>query len=274
MNEHGDGQDSVEERLVGAAFDELAGRTTPPDRSAEILARVAGAAQEAPSDAGGGGGARWLAAALLLLGVGVTVYAAMQPGSSGEPNQGGERADPVAQLADVQPPLVGVAGPRDPELPKGADPADLAAMRSAEAMLAAEAKLQQLIADGRIAGVDQVLPFDDLEDWKYVEGLQGAPDDVRALDGKQVLMLGFMLPLDEVEDMQEFLLVSSLWSCCYGTPPDIHGIVRCRMSEGRRVDYQFEPVKVVGRFSVQETREDGYCVDIYQLDVEVLEVVQ
>ena len=274
MNEHGDGQDSVEERLVGAAFDELAGRTTPPDRSAEILARVADSAQKPPTDAGGGGGARWLAAALLLLGIGVTVFAALQPGSSGEPDQGGGRVDPVAKIADVQPPATGVDGPADSALPKGTDPADLAAMRSAEAMLAAEAKLQQLIADGKIAGVDQVLPFDDLEAWKYVEGLEGVPDDVRALDGKQVLMLGFMLPLDEVEDMQEFLLVSSLWSCCYGTPPDIHGIVRCRMAAGRRVDYQFEPIKVVGRFSVRETREDGYCVDIYQLDVEVLEVVQ
>ncbi|MGC6486930.1 MAG: DUF3299 domain-containing protein, partial [Planctomycetota bacterium] len=195
-------------------------------------------------------------------------------GASGEPDRGGGRADPVARVADAQPPAADVDGPRDAELPKGTDPADLAAMRSAEAMLAAEAKLQQLIADGKIAGVDQVLPFEDLEDWSYVEGLEGAPDDVRGLDGKQVLMLGFMLPLDEVEDMREFLLVRSLWSCCYGTPPDIHGIVRCRMAAGRRVDYQFEPVKVVGRFAVQETREDGYCVDIFQLDVEVLEVVQ
>ena len=53
MNEHGDGQDSVEEQLVGAAFDELAGRVTPPDRSAEILARVAGAARRAERRARG-----------------------------------------------------------------------------------------------------------------------------------------------------------------------------------------------------------------------------
>ena len=52
MNEHGDGQDSVEEQLVGQAFDELAGRATPPDRSAEILARVAGAARRATARTG------------------------------------------------------------------------------------------------------------------------------------------------------------------------------------------------------------------------------
>ena len=97
MNEHGDGQDSVEEQLVGAAFDELAGRVTPPDRSAEILARVAGAAQEAPSDAGGGG-ARWLAAALLLLGVGVATQTAQLALTKGLARERAGKATSVGYL--------------------------------------------------------------------------------------------------------------------------------------------------------------------------------
>jgi hypothetical protein len=46
-------------------------------------------------------------------------------------------------------------------------------------------------------------------------------------------MTGFMLPIDEVENIKEFLLVQSLWSCCYGQPPDINGIVRVVMPKGK-----------------------------------------
>jgi len=276
MSEQERGPESVEERHFGQAFDELAGRTPPPDRSERILARVAAGPQ--PQEASPLlSGSRALVAAVLLLGLGVTVLAWRMSGAGdgrGPSDPQPESPKQVVQVPDGPAPKGEARPVHDSDLPKGTDPADLAAMRSAEAMLAAERKLQQMIANGKIAGVDQVLPFEDLGNWKYTDGLTGAPDDVRALDGKQVLMLGFMLPLDEVEGMREFLLVSSLWSCCYGTPPDVHGIVRCRMAAGRKVDYQFEPIKVVGRFSVRETHEDDYCVDIYQLDVELLEVVQ
>ncbi|MCK5944524.1 MAG: DUF3299 domain-containing protein, partial [Planctomycetes bacterium] len=251
------------------AFDELAGRATPPDRAERILARIAAGPRRVASRP------RWsrpLVAAMLLLGLGVTIALAVSEGDGdgGSGGVAGGDSHQVSQQQQVSEPSGQVAK----ELPKGTDPADLAAMRSAEAMLAAEQKLEQMIAAGEIVGVDRVLPFERLSGWPYQDGLRGAPADVLAFDGEQVLMLGFMLPLDEVEGMREFLLVSSLWSCCYGTPPNVNGIVRCRMAEDRRVDYLFEPIKVVGRFSVGETRQDGYCVDVYQLEVELLEVVK
>ena len=122
--------------------------------------------------------------------------------------------------------------------------------------------------------VDRVLRFEQLDEWSYTDGLAGVPDEVAALSGESVLILGFMLPIDEVEQMREFLLVESLWSCCYGTQPNINGIVRCRMPADKPVDYQFEPIKLVGRFTVEATIEDGYCVDVYQLDVQFLEVLR
>jgi hypothetical protein len=159
-------------------------------------------------------------------------------------------------------------------LPQGTDPADLAVIRSAEAMLEAEKNLRKLMKDGKIAGVDQVLPFDQLGGWKYTEALEGMPDKVRALDGKKVLMLGFMLPIDEVQNIKEFLLVESLWSCCYGEPPDINGLVRCVMPKGKTIDYQFDPMKLVGTMEIEATTMDGYCVDIYQLHVDYVEVIE
>ena len=164
--------------------------------------------------------------------------------------------------------------PADQPVPKGTDPADLAAMRSAQAMLEAEKKLAEQLKAGKIKGLDQILPFDELTSWPYEDGLKGMPKRIKDLSGKKVLMTGFMLPIDEVQNIKEFLLVQSLWSCCYGSPPDIHGIVRVVMPKGKTTDYFFDPLKLVGTFKVEATVMDGYCVDIYQLHLESLEVIK
>jgi hypothetical protein len=162
----------------------------------------------------------------------------------------------------------------DQPIPRGTDPADIAAMRSAEAMLEAERKLAELVKQGKITGLDKILPFDELSSWPYEDGLKGMPKRIKDLSGKKVLMTGFMLPIDEVQNIKEFLLVQSLWSCCYGQPPDIHGIVRVVMPKGKTTDYFFDPLKVIGTFKVESTILDGYCVDIYQLHVESLEAIK
>ena len=162
----------------------------------------------------------------------------------------------------------------DQPMPTGTDPADLAAMKSAEQMLEAERKLAKMIKEGKITGLDKIVPFDELTAWPYEDGLKGMPKRVKELDGKRVLMTGFMLPIDEVQNIKEFLLVQSLWSCCYGQPPDINGIVRCVMPKKKTSDYFFDPLKLIGTFKVEATVMDGYCVDIYQLHVESLEAIR
>ncbi|MFT6078795.1 MAG: hypothetical protein ACJAQZ_000840 [Planctomycetota bacterium] len=159
-------------------------------------------------------------------------------------------------------------------VPTGTDPADIAAMKSAEDMLRAEKRLQQEIKAGKITGLDKILPFDELTSWPYEDGLKGMPKRVKKLSGKKVLMTGFMLPIDEVQNIKEFLLVESLWSCCYGQPPDIHGIVRVVMPKKKTTDYFFDPLKLIGTFKVEATMMDGYCVDIYQLHCETLEALK
>ncbi|MFT4512959.1 MAG: hypothetical protein ACI89X_003871 [Planctomycetota bacterium] len=163
---------------------------------------------------------------------------------------------------------------KDQPMPAGNDPADIAAMQSAENMLRAEKRLQQEIKAGKITGLDKILPFDELTSWPYEDGLKGMPKRVKKLSGKKVLMTGFMLPIDEVQNIKEFLLVESLWSCCYGQPPDIHGIVRVVMPKKKTTDYFFDPLKLVGTFKVEATMMDGYCVDIYQLHCETLEALK
>ena len=291
----------VAELHLQQALDEVGGQVVAPNRLDEILVRAA-ASQRQPGWRSLLHRRHWLAAAMVLLGLGITVTAAVLkqhsgqgvgfPGS-GEPvapaNQWNQRSpvvaeeqsspprkagnENVAQQQGAEPPSAAAKPSGKPDLPKGADPADLKAMRSAEAMLQAEQRLQAMIKSGKVAGVDQVLPFEQLGGWSYEAGLKGMPQRVRDLHDKKVVMLGFMLPIDEVQNIQEFLLVESLWGCCYGLPPDINGIVRCVMPLNMRLDYQFEPLKVVGTLKISATEMDGYIVDIYQLEVDYVEVL-
>lgn len=194
-----------------------------------------------------------------------------------EPKPGADRPGADQPVTDKKPvadePRIDRPDPQQP-MPKGTDPADIAAMRSAEAMLAAERRLAEQLKAGKITGLDQILPFDELTSWPYEDGLKGMPKRIKDLSGKKVLMTGFMLPIDEVQNIKEFLLVQSLWSCCYGQPPDIHGIVRVVMPKGKKTDYFFDPLKIIGTFKVEATVLDGYCVDIFQLHVESLEVIK
>lgn len=195
------------------------------------------------------------------------------PQSNVEPRPSKQEPAPEPQKPPAEEPRID-RPEKDQPIPKGTDPADIAAMRSAEAMLAAERRLAEQIKAGKIKGLDMILPFDELTSWPYEDGLKGMPERIKKLSGKKVLMTGFMLPIDEVKNIKEFLLVQSLWSCCYGQPPDIHGIVRVVMPKDRRTDYFFDPLKVIGTFKVEATILDGYCVDIYQLHVESLEVLK
>ncbi len=196
-----------------------------------------------------------------------------QPKQEPKPADGKQEPKPVPQEQPAQEPRIDKPSSDQP-MPAGSDPADLAAVRSAEAMLAAERRLQQMIKDGKIEGLDKVVTFDELSAWPYEDGLKGMPKKIKDLHGKKVLMSGFMLPIDEVRNIKEFLLVQSLWSCCYGQPPDINGIVRVVMPKGKTTDYFFDPLKIIGTFKVEATSIDNYCVDIYQIEVESLEALK
>ncbi len=199
-----------------------------------------------------------------------------------DPNSRDDKAKPVAPAkveAGKPKPANEVeeddeALPAPAQLPKSADPADIAAMQSAQNMIRAEARLKRLLEKGAIPGIEKILTFEEISSWPYQDGLKGMPEPVKKMDGKTVLMTGFMLPIDEVENIKEFLLVQSMWSCCFGQPPDINGIVRVVMKGDKRINFKYDPIKVTGQFKVVAAYEDGYCIDIYQLHADEVDVIK
>ncbi|MEM6958979.1 MAG: DUF3299 domain-containing protein [Myxococcota bacterium] len=88
------------------------------------------------------------------------------------------------------------------------------------------------------------------------------PDDVHALDGVNVMLAGYLVELDDTH----YLLVQSLWSCCFGAPPEVNEAIVVRAPNAGRVEGR--PVRVYGRFEVGEELDEGFVTSLYRLDAE------
>jgi len=253
--------EAVQDRHLELLLAELGGRRSPIDCAERVVAALSTGVPRRTAPR------RLVGPLVALAAAGVVVAVALwkhEP-TPRDPVPRDAKTGSTAVAEDPPAKAESPAPPAAQQHPKGTDPADLAAARGAEAMLAAERRVATMAAEGRLPA--RLVPFASLSAWEYTDGLTGMPESVRGLADTDVTLVGFMLPIDEVENVTQFLLVESLWSCCYGTPPDLHQVVRCVMSAGQTVDYTFEPVLLTGTLTVAPTVEDGYVVDIFQLQV-------
>jgi hypothetical protein len=104
---------------------------------------------------------------------------------------------------------------------------------------------------------------------KEGEELPEIPEEVRAFDGKDVAITGFMNPVRfDREGVSEFLLVKDILGCCFGATPRMNHWVRVRMKEGKRAKfYAYDQLTVLGKLDVSEELEDGYVMSIYRMTV-------
>jgi hypothetical protein len=101
----------------------------------------------------------------------------------------------------------------------------------------------------------------------YEEGMK-LPDPVLAMKGKKVGVTGYMMTLEEVEDIHEFLLVESLWSCCFGVPPEVHQVLIVTIPGDPGIEYTASPLLILGTLDVGEEVEDGFVTSLYRLSAE------
>jgi len=112
------------------------------------------------------------------------------------------------------------------------------------------------------------LNIDYLGAWEFDETKEQVfPPAVLALDGRKVVIRGFMLPSVDFQDIQEFHLIRSLWGCCFGAPPRLNEIVRVTLPEG--VDYTYDGLEIVGTLRAVYETEDGIAEDLYRLEADV-----
>lgn len=95
------------------------------------------------------------------------------------------------------------------------------------------------------------------------------PQSVQALDGKKVLIQGFLLPVKMDDGLAvEFLLMRNQSMCCYGVPPKINEWITVRMNGKGVKAVMDQPIAVVGTLHVGPGLENGFLAGIYDLDGE------
>jgi hypothetical protein len=118
------------------------------------------------------------------------------------------------------------------------------------------------------AGEVRELGIQELGNFEYDADKGGnIPADVTALSGSKVRVRGFMIPMDQTENITQFALVPSLFACCYGQPPQVQHTVVCETPKGKAVSYFPDEIQVEGTLKVQEKRDEGFIVSVFELEV-------
>ena len=115
----------------------------------------------------------------------------------------------------------------------------------------------------------QTLPWSILANFDWQESME-LPETVRTFNESQVAVHGVLMALDSDT---EYLLVQSLWSCCYGEPPSMNEAIVVHFVEGTEVASGV-PVRILGTIRVGEQREDGEVIGLYRIDADQIQVGQ
>jgi hypothetical protein len=119
-------------------------------------------------------------------------------------------------------------------------------------------------ADGKALS----LTIKDLGNFDYNADKGGnIPADVTALSGSTVKVTGFMIPIDQAENITQFALVPDLFACCFGQPPQVQHTIVCKAPSGKSVSYYPDELQVEGKLKVEEKKDEGFIVSIFEIDV-------
>lgn len=95
------------------------------------------------------------------------------------------------------------------------------------------------------------------------------PPSVKGLNGKQVYLKGFMLPLDlDANGVTKFMLNASIDMCYFGAPVRLNDWVMVTMKGPKKAKFTHLPTAVWGVLEVGEEVRNGRTVSIYRLTAE------
>jgi hypothetical protein len=93
------------------------------------------------------------------------------------------------------------------------------------------------------------------------------PAEVKALNGKKVAVIGYLMPLKEEEGKStEFLLMRTQSSCCFGIPPTITELITVKAAGKGVPTIMDDLIEIQGTLKVGTVREEGYIVGVYRME--------
>lgn len=102
------------------------------------------------------------------------------------------------------------------------------------------------------------------------------PDKLLALDGKQVRMVGFMTPYDDLDILTNFMVMNASVGCNFCAPPEMEEVVFVRQKD-KKARYLEGPILVTGTLRLdtdlpaRDIMHDTFYYVIDDADVEKLD---
>ncbi len=97
--------------------------------------------------------------------------------------------------------------------------------------------------------------------------LEQIPPAVRGLEGKEVALNGFMLPVKMNEGLvTDFVLLPNTMGCCYGRMPRINEMIIVNTAGKGFKPVQNVLLTIAGTFHVGAIRKNNYLIGIYEMD--------
>jgi uncharacterized protein len=126
-----------------------------------------------------------------------------------------------------------------------------------------------------LAGIERALATNNpvTLDWKTMAALNyrtgEMPETLRRLNGVQVRIPGFMVPLEDWEQqVSEFILVPYFGACIHTPPPPPNQMAHVMLQRNRKVEVNlWDPVWITGTLKI-ESIESPYGVVGYQVAAE------
>jgi hypothetical protein len=107
------------------------------------------------------------------------------------------------------------------------------------------------------------------------EVVKQIPASIQALDGKKVMVRGFLVPIKDVQGRStEFLIVRDQPTCCYSGMTTITEFVSVKVPGKGVESIMDQPVTVQGTLHVGAVMESGYVLGVYTMDGEKLAAPQ
>jgi hypothetical protein len=100
------------------------------------------------------------------------------------------------------------------------------------------------------------------------------PADVKAMDSYGIRLHGYMIPMDQATNITQFALVPSLFSCCFGQPPQIQHTIVVNVPKGKSLAYCPDEIVVQGKLAVKEKKDDGYIISIFEVAADSVKVAK
>lgn len=108
-----------------------------------------------------------------------------------------------------------------------------------------------------------------------IDGRQDYHPDVKALDGQQIFLKGYMYPTNQIEGISQFILCKDSGECCFGGKPALTDMIYIQFSEGLTdVSYDDRLVSVAGKLNLGDLRRAGELRPAYMIEATHFEVAR